>query len=54
MANYLIVNEAGIIDNIIVINDPEMIEQFNGKEFYNGAKIGEKYFPPELKINKIK
>lgn len=55
MADYLIVNqETGIIDNIIVINDPAMVTYFGGRSYYTGAKIGDHYNPPEYKEAKIK
>lgn len=54
MADYLIVNqETGIIDNIIVITDPEMVDYFGGRSYYSGARIGDPYNPPEYKQFKI-
>ena len=54
MADYLIVNqETGIIDNIIVINDPAMVTYFGGRSYYTGARIGDPYMPPEYKEAKI-
>ena len=54
MADYLIVNqETGIIDNIIVITDPAMVEYFGGRSYYTGARIGDPYMPPEYKEAKI-
>ena len=54
MADYLIVNqETGVIDNIIVITDPAMVEYFNGRSYYSGARIGDMYNPPEYKEAKI-
>ena len=58
MADYLIVNqESGIIDNIIVITNPEMVNYFEGRSYYAGARIGDYYNPPEhqeAKINESK
>ena len=54
MADYLIVNqETGIIDNIIVITDPAMVEYFGGRSYYTGARIGDYYNPPEYQEAKI-
>ena len=54
MADYLIVNkDTGIIDNIIVITDPEMVDYFGGRSYYSGARIGDPYNPPEYKQSKI-
>ena len=54
MADYLIVNnETGIIENIIVINDPAMVSYFGGRSYYTGARIGDYYNPPEYKQDKI-
>ena len=54
MADFLIVNqETGMIDNIIVIEDPEMVKYFGGISYYTGARIGDYYLPPEIKDGKI-
>ena len=54
MADYLIVNqETGVIDNIIVITDPAMVEYFGGRSYYTGARIGDYYNPPEYQEAKI-
>ena len=54
MADYLIVNkDTGIIDNIIVITDPEMVDYFGGRTYCSGARIGDPYNPPEYKQSKI-
>lgn len=54
MADYLIVNkETEQIENIIVIDNPELINFFNAKEFYEGARIGDYYIPANSKLQKI-
>lgn len=53
MKDYLIVNDKNIIENIITIDSLDMVEYFGAKEKYENAKIGDVYFPPILKIEKI-
>ena len=43
--NYILVRE-GIVANIIVCNDSEIVESLGLKPFYPTARIGEKYDPP--------
>lgn len=43
--NYCIVNDANIIENIIVA-DEEFAESIGAKASYDGATIGEAYNPP--------
>lgn len=50
---YLTIDENGIITNTIVIEDPAMVEVFQAKPYYDGAKIGDNYLPPEIKEAKI-
>lgn len=54
MADYLMVNdETGIIENIIVIEDPAMVKYFGGRSYYAGARIGGYYLPPEYVESRI-
>ena len=54
MANYCILGEDNIIENIIVIDDPEMVEYFHGYPTYDGCRIGEKYLTLDERLAKIR
>lgn len=45
--DYCIVNEDGIIENIIVAESPDVIPGMTLLESYDGASIGDIYAPPE-------
>lgn len=55
--NYCIVNINNTIENIIVCESEEIAKQLNALPFYDGANIGDQYYPPfvkKLKISEIK
>lgn len=54
MANYCILGEDNIIENIIVIDDPDMVEYFHGYPTYDGCRIGEKYLTLDERLAKIR
>lgn len=54
MANYCILGEDKIIENIIVIDDPDMVEYFHGYPTYDGCRIGEKYFTLDERLAKMR
>ena len=54
MANYCILGEDNIIENIIVIDDPDMVEYFHGYPIYDGCRIGEKYLTLDERLAKIR
>ena len=54
MANYCILGEDKIIENIIVIDDPDMVEYFHGYPTYDGCRIGEKYLTLDERLAKIR
>lgn len=54
MANYCILGEDNVIENIIVIDDPEMVEYFGGVPTYDGCRIGEKYLTLDERLAKMK
>lgn len=54
MANYCILGEDNVIENIIVIDDPEMVEYFGGVPTYDGCRIGEKYLTLDERLAKIR
>lgn len=54
MANYCILGEDNVIENIIVIDDPEMVEYFGGVPTYDGCAIGEKYLTLDERLAKIR
>lgn len=43
--NYCIINSDDIIENIIV-SDAAFAKEIGAVDFYEGAKIGDKYDPP--------
>lgn len=47
MRNIAIVDENGIIQNIIVVADGVPAEKFGGKELYKEQAIGDVYYIPE-------
>lgn len=47
MKNIAIVDETGIIQNIIVVADSVPAEKFGGKELYKQQAIGDVYYIPE-------
>lgn len=49
--SFLVVMD-GVIDNIIM-SDEEYAEKIGAFPFYKGAEIGNRYFPPEVKAEKI-
>lgn len=54
MANYCILGEDNIIENIIVIDDPDMVEYFHGYPTYDGCRIGEKYLTLDERLAKMR
>lgn len=54
MANYCILGEDNIIENIIVIDDQDMVEYFHGYPTYDGCRIGEKYLTLDERLAKIR
>lgn len=54
MADYCILGEDNIIENIIVIDDPDMVEYFHGYPTYDGCRIGEKYLTLDERLAKIR
>lgn len=54
MANYCILGEDKIIENIIVIDDPDMVEYFHGYTTYDGCRIGEKYLTLDERLAKMR
>ena len=54
MANYCILGEDKIIENIIVIDDPDMVEYFHGYPTYDGCRIGEKYLTLDERLAKMR
>lgn len=54
MADYCILGEDNIIENIIVIDDPDMVEYFHGYPIYDGCRIGEKYLTLDERLAKIR
>ena len=54
MANYCILSEDKIIENIIVIDDPDMVEYFHGYPTYDGCRIGEKYLTLDERLAKMR
>lgn len=54
MANYCILDEDNIIENIIVIDDPDMVEYFHGYPTYDGCRIGEKYLTLDERLAKMR
>ena len=54
MANYCILGEDNVIENIIVIDDSEMVEYFGGFLTYDGCRIGEKYLTLDERLAKIR
>ena len=54
MANYCILGEDKIIENIIVIDDPDMVEYFHGYPTYDGCQIGEKYLTLDERLAKMR
>ena len=54
MANYCILGEDNIIENIIVIDGPDMVEYFHGYPTYDGCRIGEKYLTLDERLAKIR
>ena len=54
MADYCILDENNMIKNIIVIDDPEMVEYFHGYPVYDGCCIGEKYLTLDERLTKIR
>lgn len=54
MASYCILGEDNIIENIIVIDDPDMVEYFHGYPTYDGCRIGEKYLTLDERLAKIR
>ena len=52
--DYLIIDEnTQKIKNIIVIEDNNIAQKLGAKEYYLGAKIGDIYFPIDLKKDRI-
>ena len=54
MANYCILGEDNIIENIIVIDDPDMVDYFYGYLTYDGCRFGEKYLTLDERLAKIR
>ena len=54
MADYCILDENNMIENIIVIDDPEMVEYFHGHPVYDGCRIGDKYLTLDERLTKIR
>lgn len=44
--NYCILNQEGLIENIIACAGSEEAAAFGGVESYEGARIGDLYAPP--------
>ena len=47
MKNIAIVDDNGIVQNIIVVVDGVSAEKFGGKELYKEQAIGDVYYIPE-------
>lgn len=45
--NAAIVNEEGIIENVLVFNSEEIMHDFGAKRLAPGQGIGDKYISPE-------
>lgn len=54
MADYCILDENNMIENIIVIDDPEMAEYFHRHPVYDGCRIGDKYLTLDERLAKIR
>ena len=54
MADYCILGEDNIIENIIVIDDPDMVGYFHGYPTYDGCRIGEKYLTLDERLAKMR
>lgn len=46
--NAAILNEEGIIENIVVFDNEETMKEFNAVRLAYGQRIGDKYIVPEV------